>query len=389
MHRILFFLLLLAASVSAQQKKQVGPYDAIDKKALQIPLEQTKTVVGISNYVNATFKTEKEKIRAVFIWVASNIQYDIDNMFAVNYFEKEEEKILKPLKTRKGICENYAALFVAISKKCGIKCIGVDGYTNQNGVQEYMGHAWCAAVVEGTWYLFDPTWGSGYVETGRFFKRINNDYFMAKPSAFIGSHMPFDYMYQFLEYPITNQEFYDGRTYPNKSKPYFNFKDSILAYEKMDTMDQLVQTSYRIKKMGVRNSLLFDRLQHIQTSIENIKVVAFNDAAAEYNAGANLYNDFINFRNKQFMPKKSDPEIQWMLDVVFDKIKAARSKLSAINHPEPSMVSTIAQLHKAIDDLQKQSNEQAGWLKTYFSRPKILRKAMFVDKVMWMGIPLN
>jgi len=382
-------MLLLTTSIAAQQKKQVGMYDAIDKKALSLPVEQTKTTDGISHYVNANFLTEKEKVRAIFIWVASNIQYDIDNMFAVNFYEKEEEKILKPLKTRKGICENYAALFVDISKKCGIKCLEVDGYTNQNGVQDYLAHAWCAAIVEGTWFLFDPTWGSGYIESGRFHKRIENDFFMAKPSAFIVSHMPFDYQYQFLDYPISNQEFYDGRTYPNKSKPYFNFKDSILAYEKMDTIDRLMLTAYRIQKMGVRNSILFDQLQHIQTLIENHKVQIFNDAAAEFNAGANLYNDFINFRNKQFTPKKSDPEIQLMLDEVFDKIKAARSRLTEIKNPEPSTANLISQLKKAIDDLLKQSNEQASWLKKYFSKPKILRKAMFVDKVMWMGLPLN
>lgn len=243
--------------------------------------------------------------------------------------------------------------------------------------------------MPGNRWLLQSKRGSGYVETGRFYKRIDNVYFMAKPSAFIVSHMPFDYMYQFLEYPITNQEFYDGKTYPNKSKPYFNFKDSILAYEKMDTIDQLMITAYRIQKMGVRNSMLFDQLQHVQTLIENHKVQIFNDAAAEYNAGANLYNDFINFRNKQFTPKKSDPEIQLMLDLVFDKIKAARSGLTEIKNPQPSTANSITQLKKAIDDLQKQSNEQAVWLKTYFSKPKLLRKALFVDKVMWMGIPLN
>lgn len=354
-----------------------------------MPLEQTKTTEGISNYVNANFNTEKEKVRAIYIWLASNIQYDIDNMFAVNFYEKEAEKISKPLKTRKGICENYAALFHALCQKCGIKSLVVEGYTNQNGVQEYMGHAWNAALLEGTWFLFDPTWGSGYVESGRFFKRINNDYYMAKPSAFIGSHMPFDYLYQFLEYPITNQEFYDGRTYPNKSKPYFNFKDSLLAYEKMDTMNQLQHTAYRIKKMGLRNSLLFDRMQHLQTMMENLKVQDFNAAAAEYNDAVNRYNDFINFRNKQFTPKKSDPEIQGMLDVVFDHLESARSKLTVIKNPEPSTANSLAQLKKAINDLQKQSNEQAVWLKSYFSKPKFLRKGMFIDKVTWMGIPLN
>jgi len=67
-----------------------------------------------------TFKTDNEKVRGIFVWVAGNIQYDIENMFAINFYERKEDKILKPLKTRKGICENYAALFNDICLKSGM-----------------------------------------------------------------------------------------------------------------------------------------------------------------------------------------------------------------------------------------------------------------------------
>jgi len=42
-------------------------------------------------------------------------------MFAINFYEQKEEKISKPLKYRKGICENYAALFNDLCSKSGIK----------------------------------------------------------------------------------------------------------------------------------------------------------------------------------------------------------------------------------------------------------------------------
>lgn len=44
--------------------------------------------------------------------------------------------------------------------------------------------------------------------------------------------MPFDYLWQFLNYPVTNQEFYEGKMSQNKSKRYFNYKDSLIAYKK-------------------------------------------------------------------------------------------------------------------------------------------------------------
>lgn len=49
-------------------------------------------------------------------------------MYAINYYEKKEDKIAKPLQTRQGICENYAALFTDICQKAGILAFVVEGY---------------------------------------------------------------------------------------------------------------------------------------------------------------------------------------------------------------------------------------------------------------------
>ena len=121
---IFFFILITHTGFS--QKKVVSEYTIIDKKALQLPDSLTKSTVGIASYITANFKTDKDKSRAIFIWVASNIQYDIDNMFAINFYEKKEDKITKALKTRKGICENYALLFTDICLKSGIKSFVIE-----------------------------------------------------------------------------------------------------------------------------------------------------------------------------------------------------------------------------------------------------------------------
>lgn len=52
-------------------------------------------------------------------------------MFAINFYEKKEDKIAKPLKTRKGICENYASLFTDICIKSGLKSFVIEGYTSK------------------------------------------------------------------------------------------------------------------------------------------------------------------------------------------------------------------------------------------------------------------
>ena len=267
----LLLILILFTQILFAQKKQSKEFVAIDQKALLIPDSLTTTTDNIANYVKDNFNTDKDKTRAIFIWVSTNIQYDIENMFALNFYEKKEEKILKPLKSRKGICENYAALFNEICLKTGIKSFVIEGYTKQNGFTDFIPHAWCAALVDSSWFLFDPTWGSGYVDNGKFYKKINNNYYKVNPSILIKSHIPFDYLWQFLNYPITTQEFYEGNIQQNKANLYFNYIDSIQAFENQSYIDQLTSSAYRIEKNGIKNSLIFDRLQHIKLEIENDK----------------------------------------------------------------------------------------------------------------------
>ncbi len=389
---LLVILLVVESPILFAQKVPVNEFAAIDKMALQMPDSLTKTTNAIASYIDAHFTTDHEKARAAFIWVASNIQYDIANMFALNFYEKPQEKVSKPLRERKGICENYAALFTEICNKSGLKAYVVEGYTKQNGFADYIPHAWSAAQIGDTWFLFDPTWGSGYANGGKFYKKINNSYFKVEPSIFIKSHMPFDYMWQFLPYPVTNQEFYEGKTQENKTKPFFDFRDSIRVHLSKDSMEQWISTANRIEKNGMKNSMIFDRFHHLKSEIEMSKqkrvISLYNAAGAEFNAGIHFFNEFINFRNKQFVPKKTDPEIQQMLDTVAHSFQNASLKLNQIVPFTEEQSNSVSHLRKAVEEANVQLKEQQAWLKEYMSKGKAGRKSMFY-KVSWFGIPIN
>ncbi|MBI3520166.1 MAG: hypothetical protein HY062_12540 [Bacteroidetes bacterium] len=204
--------------------------------------------------------------------------------------------------------------------------------------------------------------------------------------------MPFDYLWQFLNYPVTNQEFYEGKTQANNTKPYFNFNDSLRVYEKQSNDERLIYSANRVEKNGLKNSLLFDRLQHLKLEIENNKqtktINTYNAAVADYNDGITQLNEFINYRNKQFTPKKTDSEIQAMINGSEVKLKEAKTKLGQITSTDANTVTVIKQLTKSIDDATSQTKEQQDWLKLYFSKSNSGRKSMFY-KVTWMGIPLN
>ena len=388
---LVFFCVFLQSAFS--QNKSDDGFSTIDKKALQISNSQTTTTDLIASYINKNFKTEKEKARAIFIWIASNIRYDIENMYNIRYNVDDSIAITRTLLTRKGVCTNYSALFCDICLKVGLKSFQISGYTKQNGVVANLTHAWCAACIDGNWYLFDPTWGSGNLTNGKYIRMIDDAYFMAKPSGMISSHMPFDYLWQFLNYPITNQEFIDGKVASGKSRPYFSFKDSIQAYEKQDDIARLISTADRIEKNGVRNVYVFNRLREIKQQIETLRhnelVAIYNSAVSDCNEGINSLNTFINFRNNQFTPQKNDLEIRSMIDIAFELLNRSKLKIDQIKSNDSEMSFLVQSLRRNIEDTLSQLKEQQNWLSEYLKKGKLGRKAMFVGKVTWFGIPLN
>ena len=400
MKNILFIILTLLFAATAWADKPQNEFAAIDKKALAIPTTETGTTQHIANYINTNFSSQTEKARAAFIWTASTFTYDVENMYAINFHETPEEKINRVMKSHKGICENYAAVFNDICIKCGLRSFMVSGYTKQNGTASYLPHAWCATMIDNDWFLFDPTWGSGFVSGNKFVPKINNYFFKTMPGDLISSHIPFDPLWELLYYPITNQEFYEGNTTIDKSKPYFSFPDSINAYEKLSETNQWIAAARRIEQNGIKNGIIYDRLSNLKQAIEinrqteemnqhNSKINTYNDAVAEYNTGVNELNDFIKYRNAQFTPKKTDAEIQAMLDTPDHKITRAKAKVNGITGDNPGSLSTmISSMQKMTADAMVVVEEQKDFLKKYFSKGKLGRKTMFT-KYTWMGIPLN
>ena len=387
------YLMILLNLAFINQKCYGGVYSAIDKKVLQIPDSLTASTDGISGYINSNFHTNKEKVRAIYIWLASIIEYDINNMYAINFYETMEEKISKSLKTRKGICINYSALFNELCTKCGIKSYIITGYTEQYGFKDYIPHAWCSAYIDSVWYVFDPTWGSGYItDEGKFYRQVNEKYFLAKPSYLIRSHMPFDYLWQFMNYIVTNQEFYN-RKISQERRPYFNFTDSIKEYDKQTHSEQLAASARRIEANGVKNSMIFDMLHHIKLEIEheskskNMK--AYNSAVNNYNEGIRVLNSFIRFKNKRFIPEKTDSEIQSIVDSSQYTLNESRKSLAEITDPDSSTLEMTNQLRKSIDEVDVQLKEQQDWLNQYLKKGKTGRKLMFYDKINLYGIPLK
>ncbi len=118
----LFLFLLTFFSINKAIGQVANEYAAIDKKMAVMPDSLSNSTQKIANYINSKFTKDSEKLRAAFFWTANSIAYDVPNMFEPNFLDSPQEKILKTLKSKKGVCIHYAEVFNDIVNKTGITC---------------------------------------------------------------------------------------------------------------------------------------------------------------------------------------------------------------------------------------------------------------------------
>ncbi|MBX2991388.1 MAG: hypothetical protein KF749_09475 [Bacteroidetes bacterium] len=191
-------------------------YRRIDEYAISSSPEVEKSVETLSGYLLAGAANDREKVRSVFRWIAGNIVYDIQSFF-VPPARKPTKRMSgnNVLQTRTALCGGYAELFEMLLKPSGIAVVTISGYGKGYGYTErepFEGkepnHAWNAVQIDGTWFLVDATWGSGYANDERqYVKALDESYFLTPPEYFSFDHFPMETKWQLLSVPISLQEF--------------------------------------------------------------------------------------------------------------------------------------------------------------------------------------
>ena len=116
-----------------------------------VNFSQSSACVYKSAEVCAGKNTDIEKIGAIFKYVTSNIAYDTAEANAViagtikNYIPDPDEV----LRTKKGICYDYASLFAAMTRAQGIPTKLVKGYLGPDGLY----HAWNEVYTNSTGWI--------------------------------------------------------------------------------------------------------------------------------------------------------------------------------------------------------------------------------------------
>jgi hypothetical protein len=388
---IVFLFLISSFALPAQTKP--NDYKEVDEAVRKYSNStDNNTIRGIARFIFENFSKETDKLRAIFIWLSENFDYDVENMYSLKSYSDSQELIDGMLEEKKGVCMHFAYLFKEIGDILGITSHIISGYTKQDGVISSLSHVWCASFVDSEWLLIDPTWGAGHVQNNKYVKKLNDDYFKTEPDKLIQTHFPYDPLWQFLYYPVSAQEFNDGHTKINNEKLFFNYLDTLKTFENETRLEQLISMNKRIEQSGVTNAHTRNQLKNNETEIEfhklNIAIDYYNSAVSYYNEGVNALNRFITYRNNQFNPQKSEMQIRIMVNDAEIALIRSQEELQKASTTDESTLGMIYQLEIALNEAITQADVQKEFINKYFNTKPILRKTLF-NKYYWMGIPLN
>ncbi len=184
--RIVLLLLFFSASAIYSQD-----YQRVDEIVSKYP-NRFSSPTKLAEEISADFNTDLDKVRAVFFWIADNVQYNLEerNKYNYEYGDKEEylrkeKKYIDRLSKRvvsKGVavCEGYSTLFTEVCTALGITSKTVSGASKTTfrdiGKRFHTDHAWNIVEIDKKPYLVDVTWGAGTYGK-RFHKGLDNSFF--------------------------------------------------------------------------------------------------------------------------------------------------------------------------------------------------------------------
>ena len=355
--KLLVFLYMILCACSSKAQSFSG----------YIPTQATNSTKSIADYVIANYKTDAEKLSVVYHWVTNNIRYDKDSMYNINWATDLGTKAAATLRRRKGVCENYASIFTDIILKCGIPSYVVSGYTNQAGFGKNTGHSWSAVFLNNKWLLCDPTWDVGFGNS--------NNYFLINPEAFIDSHTPFDPLWQLLPQPYTGKKFKaDNNLHPDVN-------EEVQSFLQLDSLQQLEASSQRMLKLNKQTEQQQNWRSYVKMQIAIVHgeedMNLYNAAVADLNNANKIFNNFVQYRNNQFTPNKSEAQINALLEPIYGLLTFAKTNLNKIGKVVQNDQYNTELILQKIASLTQRVKEQKDFLKNYFANTLADRGKLF------------
>jgi hypothetical protein len=190
-------------------------YAYLDKYARETPDKYSRDNAVLAKYLAKLAKSDLEKARLIFSWIATHIRYDDEGFNTGEYKNESADSVLS---RQTAVCEGFSSLFQELGLLMGLEVKKISGYAKGYGYQSGdkfsdADHAWNAVKIDDTWQLIDVTWGSSESDTTdkglKSRMRFDPYWFCVQPDAFIFSHLPENKDWQLISQTISLKQYED------------------------------------------------------------------------------------------------------------------------------------------------------------------------------------
>lgn len=181
----------------------------------------TNAVTLATSYVCRPYRSEVQRLRAIFTWVAETINWEED-------FEGEVDT-RRVIQTKRGCAEEYAALVHEMCAAVGIHSEVVRGYLKTPGevpettIMPRSNHWWNAVLVDEEWRIMDCCLASASNPRRAQYSSSTNPnadswWFLARPTEICWTHVPEHHSQQHVCPPAAHEILLN---LPGACPPYF------------------------------------------------------------------------------------------------------------------------------------------------------------------------
>ena len=192
-------------------------YSAIDSYVKSLSIPTSMSYGDAVKKITAKSKTEKEKARAIYDFIAFNISYNTGKMnvgsvtISSGGLDAYYEGIARETwNDRNGVCEGYGRLFVELCKAAGLNAEYISGSNKKykhTYKTAYGKHGWNVVHIGNEHVLLDSCWGAGNTNGNEFTFKFKDEWFDVDPYVMIFSHFPNEEKYQYLSPAVSREKF--------------------------------------------------------------------------------------------------------------------------------------------------------------------------------------
>lgn len=174
-----------------------------------------------TTYVCRPYRSEVQRLRAIFTWVSEKICWEED-------FEGEVDS-RRVIQSKRGCAEEYAVLVAEMCAAVGIHCEVVRGYLKSPGevpeinIMPRSNHWWNAVIIDNEWRMIDCCLASpSNPRRGQYSSAGNTQadfwWFLTKPLEICWTHIPEHHSQQHIVPPVAHETLLN---LPCASAPFF------------------------------------------------------------------------------------------------------------------------------------------------------------------------